>query len=82
LGEFRPRPRRTGFVRQAMLRNGGISQMKLRTRNLLSVPMMVIAIALCTPSAHAEEHKMTVRAGYLTCHVASGWGLFSARHAR
>jgi hypothetical protein len=48
--------------------------MKLRTRNLLSVPMMVIAIALCTPSAHAEEHKMTVRAGYLTCHVASGWG--------
>jgi hypothetical protein len=48
--------------------------MKLRTRNLLSVPMIVIAIALCTPSVHAEEHKMTVRAGYLTCHVASGWG--------
>jgi Protein of unknown function (DUF992) len=48
--------------------------MKLRTRNLLGAAITVVAIALCAPSAHAAEHKMTVRAGYLTCHVASGWG--------
>ena len=36
---------------------------------------MALAIVSYTPFAHAEEQKkMTVRAGYLTCHVASGWG--------
>jgi hypothetical protein len=44
------------------------------TRNLLSAATAMMAIALCTLPAHAEEKKMTVRAGYLTCHVASGWG--------
>jgi hypothetical protein len=53
---------------------GGMFEMKLRTRNLLSAAAMMMAIALCAPSAHAQEHKITVRAGYLTCHVASGWG--------
>ena len=48
--------------------------MKLTTRNLCLAAAVMIAIGLCTPAAHAEEHKMTVRAGYLTCHVASGWG--------
>jgi hypothetical protein len=30
--------------------------------------------ALVTAPAHADDAKATVRAGYLTCHVASGWG--------
>jgi hypothetical protein len=50
--------------------------MKSRTANLLGAAVLMMAMALCAPSAHAEEHsKATVRAGYLTCHVASGWGL-------
>jgi hypothetical protein len=53
---------------------GRSDPMKSRTRNLCIATAVMIAIALCTPSAHAEEHKIAVRAGYLTCHVASGWG--------
>lgn len=48
--------------------------MKSLTRNLCVAAAVMMAISLCTASVHAEEHKMTVRAGYLTCHVASGWG--------
>jgi len=48
--------------------------MKSRTSNLLSAAVMITAMALCAPSAHAEGVKATVRAGYLTCHVSSGWG--------
>ncbi|HVB79288.1 MAG TPA: DUF992 domain-containing protein [Candidatus Binataceae bacterium] len=49
--------------------------MKSRTGNLLGAVALMMAIALCPPSVHAEEHpKATVRVGYLTCHVASGWG--------
>src|SRR5580704_5846909 len=48
--------------------------MKLRACNLLSAAAIMMAIALCTPSIHAEEAKATIRAGYLTCHVSSGWG--------
>jgi hypothetical protein len=47
--------------------------MKVRIRNLVSTALMMAAIVLCVPSAHAQD-KATVRAGYLTCHVASGWG--------
>jgi Protein of unknown function (DUF992) len=33
-------------------------------------------LALLLPMAtHAQEQKATVRAGYLTCDVSSGWGL-------
>ncbi len=48
--------------------------MKARVRSLVGAAAMMAAIALCTPPAHAQQ-KATVRAGYLTCHVASGWGL-------
>jgi hypothetical protein len=48
--------------------------MKPLTRNLLTAATLMFAVSLCTPPAHAEEHKVTVRAGYLTCHIASGWG--------
>ncbi|MGD0288947.1 MAG: DUF992 domain-containing protein [Candidatus Binataceae bacterium] len=47
--------------------------MNVRIRNLVSAALMMAAIGLCVPSAHAQD-KATVRAGYLTCHVASGWG--------
>lgn len=49
--------------------------MKPRVRSMVvGAAAVMAAIALCTPAAHAQE-KATVRAGYLTCHVASGWGL-------
>jgi Protein of unknown function (DUF992) len=48
--------------------------MDLKISHLITAAVMFVAIGLCSPSAHAQEHKMTVRAGYLTCHVASGWG--------
>ncbi len=48
--------------------------MNARARKFGTIAALAIGIALCTMPAHAEEKKMTVRAGYLTCHVASGWG--------
>lgn len=48
--------------------------MKAANRCLLSAAALILTISLCALPARAEEHKMTVRAGYLTCHVASGWG--------
>jgi hypothetical protein len=47
--------------------------MKPRIRNVVTAAVMMAAIGMCAPSGHAQE-KATVRAGYLTCHVASGWG--------
>src|ERR1700738_5056002 len=47
--------------------------MRSRIHYLVTAAAMMAAIGLCLPSAHAED-KGTVRAGYLTCHVASGWG--------
>ncbi len=47
--------------------------MKPRIRNLVTAVVMMAAIGICVPYGHAQE-KATVRAGYLTCHVASGWG--------
>jgi hypothetical protein len=35
---------------------------------------IVFTVASLVPAAHADEQKATVRAGYLTCHVSSGWG--------
>jgi uncharacterized protein DUF992 len=47
--------------------------MRSRIHYLVTAAGMMAAVGLCVPSAHAED-KGTVRAGYLTCHVASGWG--------
>ena len=52
--------------------------MKARMRNLLGAAAVLMAIALCAPSAHAEGSKATVRAGYLTCHVSTDGALFLA----
>jgi uncharacterized protein DUF992 len=45
-----------------------IHKMILATGFLLALASIVPAIA------HAQEQKATVRTGYLTCHVSSGWG--------
>lgn len=43
-------------------------------RKMIVAAGLVLAIACVVPSARAQEQKATVRAGYLTCHVSSGWG--------
>jgi hypothetical protein len=48
--------------------------MKIGVRSLVLAAVVAVALAGLAPKAHAEEQKMTVRAGYLSCHVASGWG--------
>jgi hypothetical protein len=50
--------------------------MKSRTHDLCIAVAVMMAIALFAPLVHAQEEKpkVTVRAGYLTCHVDSGWG--------
>lgn len=63
--------------------------MRSRIRNLLIVAAVLVALAACAPSLHAQDQgqaqnqgqnpqqnqgRGTVRTGYLTCHVASGWG--------
>ena len=46
-----------------------------RYRALMAFAAIAAAIALSTPPAHAQEqHKYSVKTGYLTCHVSAGWG--------
>jgi len=49
--------------------------MKSRIRNLVSAATMMAAMSLCVPFAHAQQ-QASVRAGYMACNVASGWGFF------
>jgi hypothetical protein len=49
-------------------------KMKCMTHRLLTAAALILTIGLCALPARAQDQKMTVRAGYLTCHVASGWG--------
>src|SRR6202035_2523372 len=48
--------------------------MTSRIRKMMVAAALVFAVASLVPAAHADEQKATVRAGYLTCHVSSGWG--------
>jgi hypothetical protein len=48
--------------------------MNSSVRNLILALVVTVAFAGIAPSAHAAEQKATVRAGYLNCHVSSGWG--------
>jgi hypothetical protein len=49
--------------------------MNSRYRSLMAVTAIVAAMALSTPPAHAQDqHKYSVKTGYLTCHVSAGWG--------
>src|SRR5882672_3203727 len=49
--------------------------MKVSSGKIAAILAITLALgAVVTPQARAEESKATVRAGYLTCHVASGWG--------
>ncbi len=45
-----------------------------RIHKMVVAVAIVFAVASLVPAAHAAEQKATVRAGYLTCHVSSGWG--------
>jgi|SRR5208282_823699 len=49
--------------------------MKGFMRNVTAIAALALALGVvAAPQARADESKATVRAGYLTCHVASGWG--------
>jgi Protein of unknown function (DUF992) len=48
--------------------------MTSKIRKMMVVAALMLAVASLVPAAHADEQKATVRAGYLTCHVSSGWG--------
>ncbi len=49
--------------------------MKVSSAKVLILGTLLLAIsALTAPRALAQEQQATVRAGYLECHVASGWG--------
>jgi hypothetical protein len=48
--------------------------MTSRIRKMMVAAAIMFAVASLVPAAHADEQKATVRTGYLTCHVSSGWG--------
>jgi len=49
--------------------------MENTVRKLVACAALALAFVVTAPMAsHAAEQKGTVKAGYLTCHVASGWG--------
>jgi hypothetical protein len=49
--------------------------MKVSSGKVVVVLALALALsALATPQARAQQ-SATVRAGYLTCHVSSGWGI-------
>ena len=64
--------------------------MKAALRGLTLTLGLAIAFAANVPSARAQNassgsaHEATIRAGYLTCRVASGWGFIfgSSRNLR
>lgn len=55
----------------------------MRSRSLTAAVAALTLFALAAMPAHAQQ-KMTVKTGYLTCHVASGWGFIigSSRRIR
>jgi hypothetical protein len=49
--------------------------MENTARKLVACAVLALAFVVTAPMAsHAAEQNGTVKAGYLTCHVASGWG--------
>ncbi len=48
--------------------------MTSKIRKMVVAAGVLLAVAVLVPAVHADEQKATVRAGYLTCHVSSGWG--------
>lgn len=48
-------------------------------RKLMAAALLIGAVVLVGPRAHADD--MAFRGGFLTCHVASGWGfIFGSSH--
>jgi hypothetical protein len=52
--------------------HGGLEEVVMRHTTWTAAAAVLLLFALAIP-AHAQQ-KMTVKTGYLTCHVASGWG--------
>src|SRR5258708_40130387 len=50
--------------------------MSCKIRHILVAMIVLTSVACCTTYATAQDQpsKASVKAGYLTCHVASGWG--------
>jgi hypothetical protein len=48
--------------------------MKPSIGNVATILFLTAALGAITPRAQADEQQATVRAGYLTCHIDSGWG--------
>jgi hypothetical protein len=48
--------------------------MTSKIRKMVVAAGVLLAVAVLVPTVHADDQKATVRAGYLTCHVSSGWG--------
>jgi hypothetical protein len=48
--------------------------MMAKNRTMIVAAALLLTLAAVAPAAQAQEQKATVRAGYLTCHVSSGWG--------
>lgn len=49
--------------------------MKLSVGKIATALALTVALStFAAPSAKADDQKATVRAGYMTCHVDSGWG--------
>jgi hypothetical protein len=48
--------------------------MKSKIRKIMVAAGVFVTMASMVAPAPADEQKAAVRAGYLTCHVSSGWG--------
>lgn len=49
--------------------------MKLSVGKIATALALTVALStFAAPGAKADDQKATVRAGYMTCHVDSGWG--------
>jgi hypothetical protein len=48
--------------------------MKTFQMKTVAIAAMLLVLGALSTTARAEDPAATVRSGYLTCHVASGWG--------
>jgi hypothetical protein len=66
---------------------GGVQTKEEPSRFLVGTVLVVVALplalsSLATPQAQADESKVPVRAGYLTCHVSRDGGSSSVHRVR
>jgi uncharacterized protein DUF992 len=46
----------------------------MKTSSLITTAVMALTLLILAAAPAHAQNKMTVKTGYLTCHVASGWG--------